>query len=57
MDDEQIKECISRAGAHELGAKLYGGKYLGAIRFDFLKEFAEYILECDKKNRADEKTL
>lgn len=45
--NERIKEIIKESGAEELGADLYGGEFIGAIRSDFLEKFAELIIkEC-----------
>ena len=45
--NERIKEFIEQSGAEELGADLYGGEFIGAIRSDFLEKFAELIVkEC-----------
>jgi hypothetical protein len=42
-----IKELIEQAGAKELGADLYGGEFIGAIRSDFLEKFTKLIgSEC-----------
>ena len=45
--NERIKQLIEQAGAKELGADLYGGEFIGAIRLDFLEKFAEFLIkEC-----------
>ena len=47
--NERIKLLAEQAGAKELGADLYGGEFIGAIRLDFLEKFAELIIkECAK---------
>jgi hypothetical protein len=42
--NERIKQLAEQAGAEELGADLYGGEFIGAIRLDFLEKFAELIV-------------
>lgn len=45
--NERIKRLAEQTGAKELGADLYGGEFIGAIRLDFLEKFAEMIIkEC-----------
>lgn len=39
-----IKLLIEKAGATDLGADLYGGPFIGAIRLDFLEKFAKIVL-------------
>lgn len=42
--NDRINELVGKAGAVELGADLYGGEYIGAIRADFLEKFAGLIV-------------
>lgn len=42
--NDRINELVGKAGATELGADLYGGEYIGAIRADFLERFAGLIV-------------
>ena len=42
--NEQIKLLAEEVGAKELGADLYGGEFIGAVRLDFLEKFAERIV-------------
>ena len=52
--NERIEELVEQAGAKELGADLYGGEFIGAIRLDFLEKFAELIVaECQKLNSKE----
>ena len=45
--NKQIKQLVEQAGAEELGADLYGGPFIGAIRMDFLEKFAVLVAkEC-----------
>jgi hypothetical protein len=45
--NERIKKLAEEVGAKELGADLYGGEFIGAVRLDFLEKFAELIIkEC-----------
>ena len=48
--NKRIKELVEKAGAKELGADLYGGEFIGAIRLDFLEKFAELIVRECKEN-------
>lgn len=41
----QLKKLAEQAGAEELGCSLWGGPFIGAIREDFLEEFAKLILK------------
>ena len=51
--NERIKALVEKAGAKELGADLYGGEFIGAVRLDFLEKFAELIvLECARVVKA-----
>ena len=43
--NERIRELAKQTGAKELGADLYGGEFIGAIRLDFLEKFAELIVQ------------
>jgi len=43
--NKRIKELVKQSGAKELGADLYGGEFIGAIRSDFLEKFAVLILK------------
>ena len=48
--NERIRQLAEQAGAEELGADLYGGEFIGAIRLDYLEKFAELIVqECIDK--------
>ena len=45
--NERIKKLAEEVGAKELGADLYGGEFIGAVRADFLEKFANLIIkEC-----------
>lgn len=45
--NNNIRKLIEHAGADEIGADLYGGDFIGAIRLDFLEKFARAIVkEC-----------
>ena len=43
--NERIKKLAEEIGAKELCADLYGGEFIGAVRLDFLKKFAELIIK------------
>lgn len=43
--NDQIKKLVKQAGAEELGSNLWGGEFIGAIREDFLDEFAKLVLK------------
>jgi hypothetical protein len=47
--NERFKELAEQAGAKELGADLYGGEFIGAIRLDFLEKFAELIAAKERE--------